>query len=212
MARHPEPGRVKTRLARVLGTDAATSLYRAFILDLADRLAALPYAVTWAVDPPGAPFTTLVPHARCRAQEGSDLGERMARAFADGFMDGDGPVAMIGADIPHVPAAVFAETAAALGANADVVLGPAEDGGYYLVGLTAPAPALFTNVAWGTPGVLATTLARAQGAGLRTHLLPPTFDVDEPADVDPVAELIDRGAVALPHTAAVLATLRRLGS
>ena len=212
MARHPEPGRVKTRLARALGMDAATALYRAFIRDLADRLAALPYAVTWAVDPPGVPFTTVVPHARCRAQDGGDLGERMARAFAAEFMDGDGAVAMIGADIPHVPAAVFAETAAALGANADVVLGPAEDGGYYLVGLSVPAPVLFADVAWGTRGVLATTLARAREAGLRTHLLPPTFDVDEPADIERLARLIDGGAVTLPHTAAVLATLRRLGS
>src|SRR5438105_2916979 len=102
MARHPEPGRVKTRLARGVGADAAAALYRAFILDLADRLAALPYAVTWAVDPPGAPFTTVVPLARCRAQEGGDLGERMARAFAAEFMDGGGAVAVIGADVPHV--------------------------------------------------------------------------------------------------------------
>src|SRR5689334_23841801 len=100
MARHPEPGRVKTRLARVLGTDAAAALYRAFILDLAGRLATLPYAVTWAIDPPGAPFTTIVPHARCRPQEGDDLGERMERAFAAEFTQGDGAVAMIGADIP----------------------------------------------------------------------------------------------------------------
>ncbi|HLY38939.1 MAG TPA: TIGR04282 family arsenosugar biosynthesis glycosyltransferase [Candidatus Binatia bacterium] len=212
MARHPEPGRVKTRLARVLGTNAATALYRAFILDLADRLATLPYAVTWAVDPPGAPFTTVVPHARCRAQEGADLGERMTRAFAAEFAEGGGAVAMIGADIPHLPATVFAETAAALGRDADVVLGPAEDGGYYLVGLTVPAPALFTGVAWSTPDVLATTLARARDAGLRTHLLPPTFDVDEPADLDRLAGLVDGGAATLPHTAAVLAALHRLGS
>jgi len=212
MARHPEAGRVKTRLARVIGADAAAALYRAFILDLADRLAALPYAVTWAIDPAGAPFTTLVPHARCRVQQGGDLGERMAGAFAAEFADGGGAVAMIGADVPHVPAVVFAETAAVLGRDADVVVGPAEDGGYYLVGLTAPAPALFADVAWSTADVLATTLAHARDAGLRTHLLPPTFDVDEPADIDRLARLIADGAATLPHTAAVLATLRRSGS
>src|SRR5262245_36144578 len=119
MARHPEPGRVKTRLARVLGADAAAAVYRAFILDLADRLSGLPYPVTWAVDPPDAPFTTVVPRARWRAQEGADLGERMARAFAAEFALGAGPVAVIGADAPHLPAEAVCETAAALGRDAD---------------------------------------------------------------------------------------------
>jgi len=212
MARHPAPGRVKTRLARVVGTQPATALYRAFVLDLADRLAALPYPLTWAIDPPDAPFSTLVAGARCRGQEGADIGERMERAFAAEFASRSGPVAVIGTDAPHLRSEALAETAAVLGRDADVVLGPAEDGGYYLIGLTGPTPALFAGIPWSTRDVLAATLARARDAGLRTHLLPPTFDVDEPEDVVRLAKALARGEAHLPRTAAVLATLVPSGS
>ena len=77
MARHPEPGRVKTRLAAVLGDDRACALHRAFVLDLADRLASLPYEVTWAHTPAAAPFPALLPHARCVPQVGGDLGAEL---------------------------------------------------------------------------------------------------------------------------------------
>src|SRR5205823_13822495 len=99
-AKHPVPGRVKTRLAAALGADAACALYRAFVLDLAERLAALPYAVTWAYTPPDAPFAELLPGARCRPQRGRDLGERLAAALADELAEGPGPVLAIGGDAP----------------------------------------------------------------------------------------------------------------
>src|SRR3989442_11964475 len=105
MARHPVPGGVKTRLAAALGADAACALYRAFVLDLAERLGALPYAVTWAYTPADAPFAALLPRARCRPQRGRDLGERLAAAIADELAEAPGPVLAIGADAPHVPAA-----------------------------------------------------------------------------------------------------------
>jgi len=212
MARYPEPGRVKTRLARVLGAAAAAELYRAFVLDLADRLVGLPYPVTWAIDPPAAPFATLVPGARCRAQGEGDLGARMARSFAVEFAAGPGPVAIIGADAPHLPADALTETAVALGREADVVLGPAEDGGYYLIGLARPTPALFTGIPWSTSAVLAATVASAEAAGLRTHLLPRSFDVDEPGDIARLAALLAGGDMDLPRTAALLPGLRSVGS
>jgi len=212
MARYPEPGRVKTRLARVLGAGAAADLYRAFLLDLADRLLALPYPVTWAVDPPTAPFATLVPGASCRAQGDGDLGARMARSFDGEFAARPGSVAIIGADAPHLPADALAETDLVLGREADVVLGPADDGGYYLIGLARPAPALFTDIPWSTSAVLAATIARAEAGGLRTHLLPGSFDVDEPSDIARLAALLARGDVSLPRTAAVLRGLRSVGS
>jgi len=205
MAKHPVPGRVKTRLARALGPETACELFRAFILDLADRLRRLPYQVTWAYWPPGAPFAALVPGARCRAQRGPDLGARMADALAAEFAGGIGPVLMIGADAPHVPAPTLAEAVRALAGTADVVLGPAADGGYYLVGLRAPAPALFEGMPWGTDGVLAATLERAAARGLRVHLLAPSFDVDEAEDIERLRTLLARGDVDLPRTAAVLA-------
>lgn len=205
MARYPVPGRVKTRLATALGAERACTLYRAFVLDLADRLATLPYRVTWAYTPAGAPFAALVPGARCRAQRGGDLGARMTAAVASAFAGGPGPVLVLGADVPHVPAAYLAEAAAALHGRADVVLGPAEDGGYYLIGFAAPRPELLRGVSWGTAGVLAATQARAARCGLRVHCLGAGFDVDEPADLERLAAAVERGEVLLPRTASLLA-------
>ena len=207
MARHPVAGRVRTRLAAVLGADAACALYRAFVLDLAERLGAMPYAVTWAYTPPDAPFPELLPGAGCRPQRGRDLGERLTGAIGEEFAAGPGPVIAIGADAPHIPAAALAEAAATLAHGADVVLGPAADGGYYLIGLGRPAPDLFAGIAWGTAGVLEATLARARAAGLAPHLLPPSFDIDQPADLARLRALLARGEVSLPRTTGVMAGL-----
>ena len=207
MAKHPSPGSVKTRLVPALGVDGACALYSAFILDLAARLRALPHAVTWAFWPADAPFSGFLPGARCIPQRGADLGERMAGAVADAFGEGPAPVLVIGADAPHLPAESIAEAASALGGSAEVVLGPATDGGYYLIGLRRPAPGLFTGIPWSTPGVLAATRDRAAALGLRQHLLPSCFDVDGPEDLALLAAVLARGEVRLPHTARVLATL-----
>src|SRR5207253_10425782 len=102
MARHPVAGRVKTRLAAVLGADTACALYRAFVLDLAERLRALPYAVTWAYTPPDAPFAELLPGACCRPQHGRDPGERLAAALADEPAYPPAPALAIGAYAPRV--------------------------------------------------------------------------------------------------------------
>ena len=99
--------------------------------------------------------------------------------------DGHRAALLIGSDLPTLPYAYVAEAARALAESAaDVVLGPAEDGGYYLIGLAQPASALFEGIAWGTDGVLEATRARARGLGLREHLLPPWYDVDTAADLD----------------------------
>lgn len=212
MAKHPVPGQVKTRLAATLGADVACALYRAFILDLAERLPRLGYAITWAYWPATAPFPALVPEARCRPQHGRDLGERLAAAIAAEFRAGDAPVLVIGADVPHLSADDLREAATALGRDTDVVLGPAADGGYYLIGLRAPAPELFRDIDWGTAGVLVATRARASQLGLRTHLLPPSFDIDEVADLDRLRGLLAGGGVDLPRTATVLAGVGRAPS
>jgi len=100
MARHPVPGRVKTRLARSIGSAAACALQRAFILDLADRLHGLPYRVTWAYAPASAPFRRLLPGARCRPQRGRDLGARMQHAIHVELRDAGARVVVIGSDVP----------------------------------------------------------------------------------------------------------------
>jgi uncharacterized protein len=204
MARHPVAGRVKTRLAAVVGDERACMLARAFILDLADRLRALAYPVTWSYAPPEAPFATLVPGARCQPQVGVDLGARMAHAIAVELAAGAPSVLVIGSDVPHVPAACLDEAAAALAAGTDVVLGPARDGGYYLIGLAAMEPALFRDLAWGTGEVLAATRTRAAACGLTVHLLPAGFDVDGAEDLDRLRGLIARGEADLPRTGRLL--------
>jgi len=213
MAKHPAPGRVKTRLAAAIGAAAAVSLSRAFIRDLATRLAALPYAVTWAYWPRGAPFRALLGVQpvgwRCCLQRGRDLGERMANAIRDELARGSWPVVVIGADVPHLPTGLLADAMGALASGSDLVLGPAIDGGYYLIGVKAPQPALFTELPWGSEAVFTATRRRARRLGLRTHVLSPTFDVDEGKDLDRLRALIDGGAVDLRHTARVLARVPR---
>ena len=208
MAKHPAPGRVKTRLAAALGDAFACALARAFIVDLAARLAQLPYRTTWAYWPPTASFATLLPGARCRPQRGADLGARMATAVAQELAEGAGGVVVLGADSPHVPTANVDEAARALVAGTELVLGPAIDGGYYLIGVRRAQPELFTGIAWGTAEVLVATLAHARALGLATHLLEPGFDVDDPADLTRLRLLLARGDVHLPATADVLAAGR----
>ncbi len=207
MAKHPVPGRVKTRLARAFGDAVACQLYRAFIGDLAARLAAWHRDVTWAVWPADAAFENVVPGARCIPQEGATLGERMSNASARLFAERASPVIVIGVDAPHAPLDAIADAGRALATGADVALGPATDGGYWLIGLATPRPGLFEGIAWSTPTVLGETLERAVSAGLCVHQVAATFDVDEPADVAELRALLAAGTVDLPRTAAILATL-----
>lgn len=179
---------VKSRLHAVLGAAPATLLYRCFLLDGLEAAAALPgVAPVLAYSPPRAVRAMAAvapPGMRLLAQPGGDLGARMVHLVARLLADGHRAALLIGSDLPTLPPAYLAEAARALGEGAaDVVLGPAEDGGYYLIGLARPAPALFEGVAWSTGGVLAATRARARGLGLREHLLPIWYDVDTPADL-----------------------------
>lgn len=208
MAKYPEPGQVKTRLASAIGPQAACTLYRAFILDTAARLATLDFPITWAYAPAEAPFASLLPGARCLAQEGRDLGERMASATAAVLAVDPMPVLVVGTDSPHLPLAALTDAAAALAGDADVVVGPADDGGYWLVGLRAPTPGLFERIAWGDSSVFTETLDRAGDLGLRVHLAAGTFDVDEPDALEDLRALLRRGEVELPHTARLLGISR----
>jgi rSAM/selenodomain-associated transferase 1 len=204
MARYPSPGSVKTRLASQIGAEAAWRLYDAFVRDLADRLEALELPVTWAFSPPDAPFQALMPEKRCVPQVGGDLGERLEHAVSECFDAVPAPVIVIGVDSPHLDLARVREAADALGAGADVVLGPALDGGYYLIGLRAPSAVVFHDIVWGSSSVLDTTLSRAHGAGLRTRLLEPTFDVDDADGLRALRAVLSRGEVDLPRTRAAL--------
>lgn len=203
MARHPEPGRVKTRLAEHIGAGAACALYRAFLDDLRARFADADCDLIWAFTPDDAPFSAVVgADAHLVPQGDGTLDVRMARVFAR-LLAAHAHVVMIGADVPHVPAAWLADAFAGL-RDADIVLGPAEDGGYYLVGMSA-AYDLFTGVPMGTDRVYAATRARARALQLEVAEVPMLFDVDREEDVLRLPEFaLAHPEVRLDRTMAVL--------
>jgi hypothetical protein len=203
MARDPVPGAVKTRLATRIGAAPACALYRAFLADIAWRFTAGPWQLVWAVTPPAADLSAVVgAAARQIAQEGGDLGERMRSCFTRLLNEGARRVVMIGADAPHLADAMVESAFAALDDH-DAVLEPTRDGGYCLVGLRAPHD-IFSDIPMGTAAVFEQTALRLDELGLRWRALPVSFDVDELEDLEELRQLIARGTVVLPQTAAVL--------
>ena len=120
-------------------------------------------------------------------QHGANLGDRLAAVFAEAWKLRYQPCVVIGSDMPHISPAFLQQAFEALKPGpfaADVVLGPASDGGYYLIGMNWPQAAMFQEIAWSTDQTLRQTLERALQLNLRVRLLPIAFDVDEPADLD----------------------------
>ena len=195
-AKAPVPGTVKTRLARTLGPKGAAELHRRLVRrTLATAAAARVGPVVLAC----APDARHGFFADCAAEFGAtledqgdgDLGERMSRAF-----ERHAPALLVGTDCPALAPEDLREGAAALGSH-DLVLGPAEDGGYVLIGLRTGAPGVFEGVAWGTSNVLNRTLANAAELGLRVQELGLYWDVDRPADLQRIAASLADGAALL---------------
>ena len=184
--RFPEPGRAKTRLIPALGSEGAAQLHAEMVrhtlrrVDELDETRQVSLEV-WFTGGDAERFRVEFGERRYRPQPEGDLGTRMAHAF--GVMLADAKAAaIIGTDCPGITARIVADAFEAL-RDHDLVLGPATDGGYYLIGLRRPVPDLFDGMPWGTSKVLSETLARAQRLGLGVHLLPPLDDVDEPDDL-----------------------------
>ncbi len=188
MAKVPGATPVKSRLHPALTPDRATELYRCFLLDRLDALATVPGiepVVAFTPADAADALEALVPAGfRCVAQRGPDLGARLHTVLATLIADGHRAAIAIDSDSPTLPMAYVADAARVLGSgSADVVVGPCDDGGYYLIGLAAPRPGLFEGIPWSTSDVLPLTLQRAKSLGLSLHLLPPWFDVDTEADL-----------------------------
>ena len=183
--KNPLPGRVKTRLHQRYAPTEAAKLYRAFVRDCLDacRGVEADHRVI-CYDPPDA-ASQIRPLAgsgwELRPQCPGDLGARMSEAFEWSFAQGATRTVLLGSDAPSLPADYVQQAFESLG-QADLVLGPSTDGGYYLIGLSAPRPELFADIDWGTGGVLAGTLERA--TGLSMVLSPLWYDVDAPEDLD----------------------------
>jgi rSAM/selenodomain-associated transferase 1 len=179
----PRPGAVKTRLAEALGAEAACAAYRQLVQTLLRRLAVLsnvelcftPDDAAAEINPWAHQTWSLVP------QGDGDLGRRLQRASTRAFTGGAQRVVIIGSDCPEVSATDIEAAWSALRTH-DVVLGPATDGGYWLVGLRRAQPDLFTRISWSTGAVLRETFDRARAASLSVHLLRELGDVDTLVD------------------------------
>ncbi|MCC3156848.1 TIGR04282 family arsenosugar biosynthesis glycosyltransferase [Hymenobacter sp. 15J16-1T3B] len=182
-ARYPELGKVKTRLAAGLGEEAALSIYRQLLAHTRAAVAPLPAARTlWLAAAPPPAAGPLWPGTAQQLQPvGADLGQRMAHAFAAAFAQGARRVVVIGTDCPGLRTELLATAFEQL-RHHDVVLGPAADGGYYLLGLGQPQPALFEGIRWSTDSVLRDTLAIAERQRLTVARLPTLQDVDTAED------------------------------
>ncbi len=206
MVKAPVPGTVKTRLVPPLTADSAAALAAALVQD-AVRSARQIAEVLIAYAPDGGNLLLegLLPgDLHWTAQQGGDLGERMEAAMTDAAASGFSPLVVIGTDSPTLPPAYIAEAIQTLQRNsADIVLGPAEDGGYYLVGVQRPQPGLFDRVAWSTEAALSQTAANAARLSLRCHLLPPWHDVDTGEDLARLRRELEDPAVRerVPATA-----------
>lgn len=179
-AKQPRPGEVKTRLAEATSPEWAARVYEAFLLDLLDRLATLTVRRVLAYAPDDAlGYFQQAAQGRFElvSQAEGDLGVRMAAFFQKELDAGTHAAVLIGADSPTLPLALIAQAFTEL-ARADLVLGPATDGGYYLIGCARQAPAIFAGIHWGTSRVLEETVVRLQGMPWRLSLLPPWYDVD----------------------------------
>jgi rSAM/selenodomain-associated transferase 1 len=261
MARYPEPGKTKTRLARVIGDEEAVNLYQAFLTDLAHRFAPEPsiprsdrvavdtstrladrVAVTaraalstgkqlsaaslsmacvrtqcdlyWTYTPPDVDYHAYMqalvpacaPYMHYFPQQGADLGVRLLHAFAWTHAHGYQCTIVIASDSPQITPELVTQARTALD-EVDVVLGPAEDGGYYLIAMRRPYD-LFSSIPMSTPVVLQMTIEAAQRHNLAVRQIDTLFDIDDFADLRHLARLLKADSSLAPATAAYLATMR----
>lgn len=216
IARYPEAGKTKTRLARSLGDEATAQLYSAFLTDIAQRFSGQDYDLLWTYTPADVDYDTFVAtlapgfasSITCFPQQGASLGERLLHAFAWTREQGYSRTVLIGSDSPHISRAIVDNARTALN-EADVVLGPADDGGYYLIAMHQPHD-VFSGIPMSTSTVMQMTIEKAEGQGLTVQCTTPLFDVDELPDLLRLARLLETDSQLAPATAAHLASTRSI--
>jgi uncharacterized protein len=205
IAKAAVPGRAKTRLVPPLTGREAAELQRALLLDTLEacRVEVDDVAILHAHAAEASAFERLAPGTPLVLQEGRGLEDALDGAFAR--HGATGPLAIVSSDVPGLPPGALKRVFAALAGGADVVLGPAHDGGYWLVAMAEHHPEPFREIPWSTPAVLGVTLARCAEAGLRVEL------VDAWRDLDTVVDLAfakrTAGRLGAPRTVAALAEL-----
>jgi uncharacterized protein len=196
-ARLPEPGRVKTRLAAEIGAERALAVYESMLRDLIASVGpSTPETEIEFLWPPspnvnGAALRRAFAQHAVAMQTGETLGDRLSMAFSERFFfHRTQKIVAIGVDDPLLPRELI-DHAFALLDSCEWVLGPAEDGGYYLAGCRAMSfePSVFQDIDWGTPRVLQSTISRIAATGRTMALLPQRFDIDTAADLERYARV-----------------------
>lgn len=208
MARRPQAGAVKTRLAAELGAANACRLYEAFLADTLAACAASSAATLVAFTPRAEAewFRQFAPGVSLIAQPDLPFGGRLEAAMAAGFEAGFSPVAVIGSDVPHLRTQTIEAGLAAAGPERAALV-PTADGGYCLLALGAPEPRLFRDIEWSSGRELDQTIERIGEAGLELTRLPETFDIDTSANLRQLVRALERGQLHCPRTAEVLARI-----
>jgi rSAM/selenodomain-associated transferase 1 len=222
MAKAPRAGKVKTRLAPPLTLEQSAALNICFLKDTAEGLAEVTGAEGMVCYTPvgdEAAFDGLLPKSfTLIAQRGDKFGERLLAAAEDILACGYGSVCLIDSDSPTVPKAAFEQAVAELAREDDrIVLGPSQDGGYYLIGLKHAHAGVFENITWSTASVCKETVERARAAGLEVVMLPLWYDVDDGATLAVLREEMIDGKLpefaampgyGAPHTKEFLMAMR----
>jgi uncharacterized protein len=182
--KYPEPGKVKTRLAKMMGNEKAAEVYKGLVEDIGKILT--PFTTWIAFDPPDREqqIRAWLPWARgCFAQEGMDLGQRLHHAVGVSLKKGAKKILLLGSDTMGLGRHIVQGAFSLLDQN-DVVLGPARDGGYYLLGLKTEMPRLFEDIPWSTGDVLGVTCRRIAELGCSVGTVPMLQDLDEMKDLE----------------------------
>ena len=185
--KYPEPGSVKTRLAESIGSEEAAQIYRNFILDHLTKLkmAQLPVRICFYPEEKLEILKGWLGHGyEYNPQTGADLGERMVAAFQEAFSDGQRRAILMGSDSPDLPQSFLEESLTVLNTH-DAVIGPAMDGGYYLIGFRNETflPEAFEGIDWDTESVFRKTLSLLKEHKRRVYVLPVWNDIDTMEDL-----------------------------
>jgi rSAM/selenodomain-associated transferase 1 len=185
VAKQPAPGQTKTRLSPPLTHNQAADLYDCFLRDTLNIMRKVPNVqcvIGYLPEDARGYFRQLAPDMRLTCQRGAALGERLDHMLTEALLGGSQRAVVMDSDSPTLPAAYLRQAFDDL-SDADVVLGPTRDGGYYLIGMKQPQPHLLREVQMSTPRVLADTLTLAESRGLTVSLLPTWYDVDTIGDL-----------------------------
>jgi len=208
VAKRPAPGQTKTRLTPPLSPEQAALMYECFLRDTLNLMRAVPdvrRGIAFLPQAAAGYFAQLAPDFDLIPQVGNDLGARLDQALTHYLTRGYDHAVIMNSDGPTLPIEYLRQAFAELAAGADVVLGPSDDGGYYLIGLSRPAPRLLREVRMSTSHVLADTSALAREANLNVALLPVWYDVDDAESLSRlIFELNTAPAAVAPHTRSFL--------